>query len=187
MFLPEKLLIQELKGGNAAAFEALYDRYHARLYNFCLKIIRNTQEAEDLVQEVFIVIWENREILDENKLFQSFVFRIAKNKVLNKIKKNLSRQVYMEYIQKENRKQDDLRNNVEYHELMNFLQKSIQQLPEKTKNIFILSRNEGFTYKEIAHKLDISKNVVDHEIRKSLQYIKDQLNKFYSTRILPLM
>ena len=178
MVLPEKLLIHELQRGNAKAFEALYIRYHAKLYNFCYKIIRNTQEAEDLVQEVFIAIWENREKLNKSKSFTSFVFRIAKNKVLNKIKHNLSRQVYMEFIQKENQDQDDLRKDIESHELMSFLQKTIHELPEK--EIFLLSRDEGLTYKEIAHKLDISENVVDHEIRKSLQHIKDQLKKLHS-------
>ena len=180
MILPEKLLTRELQRGNAKAFELLYDRYHARLYNFCLKIIRNAQEAEDLVQDVFIAIWENREKLDENKSFSSFVFMIAKNKMLNKIKKNLSHQIYMDFMQKENQDRDDLRKDIESYELMNLLQKTIHQLPEKTKEIFLLSRNEGLTYKEIALKLNISENVVDHEIRKSLMHIKDQIRKLRS-------
>jgi len=180
MILPENLLISELQRGNAKAFEALYDRYHTRLYNFCMKIIKNSQEAEDLVQDVFIAIWENREKLDVNKSFTSFVFMIAKNKLLNKIKKNLSLQVYMDFIQHENPDRNDLRKDVESHELMNFLQKTIHELPEKTKEIFLLSRNEGLTYKEIAHKLGISENVVDHEIRKSLQHIKNQIKKLRS-------
>lgn len=180
MVLPDKLLIQELQQGNAKAFEALYDRYHARLYNFCLKIIRNTQEAEDLVQEVFIAIWEYREQLDESKSFPNFVFRIAKNKVLNKMKKNLSHQVYLGFLQTENQDRHDLRKDIESDELINFLQKTYQELPEKTKKIFLLSRDEGLTYREIAYKLDISENVVDYEIRKSLHHIKDQLKKFRS-------
>jgi len=179
MLLQEKLFIRELKLGNAKAFEALYDYYHARLYGFCLKVTKTKHEAESVVQEVFIAIWENRENIDENRAFGGYIFRIAKNKILNRIKHNISRQVYLDYLQKENQSQNDLRKDIEFHELKDFLQKTIQDLPEKTRNIFLLSRNEGLTYKEIAQKLDLTENVVDHEIRKSLKHIKEQLQHFY--------
>ena len=181
MYFQEKLLIRELQRDNAKAFEELYYRYHARLYNFCYRIIRNAQEAEDLVQNVFIAIWENREKLDENKSFSGFVFRIARNKVLNKIKQNLTRQVYQGYLLDNEQVQNDLRTDIESRELMELIRKGIDSLPERTKNIFLLSRNEGLTYQEIASRLEISENVVDHEIRKSLQHIKEKLKKFYSS------
>jgi RNA polymerase sigma-70 factor (ECF subfamily) len=180
MLLQEKLLIRELQRGNAKAFELLYQQYHARLYNFCMSIIRNKQDAEGMVQEVFIAVWENRERLDENKSFSGFVFSIAKNKTLNRIKQNLSRKVYLEYMQTENQDPDDIASDFESRELIEFLHKTIQELPEKSKEIFLLSRNEGLTYKQIASKLDISENVVDHEIRKSLKYIREKLVDFRS-------
>jgi len=167
MQLQEKILIRELQRGNAKAFEELYFRYHARLYNFCNTIIRNTQEAEGLVQEIFITIWENREKLDENKSFSGFIFKIARNKVLNRIKQKLTHQVY-------------LRTEIESREMMELIQKSIDALPEQTKEIFLFSRKDGMTYKEIARKLNISENVVDHEIRKALQKIREYLSKYYS-------
>jgi RNA polymerase sigma-70 factor (ECF subfamily) len=179
MLLQEQLLIRELRRGNAKAFELLYKRYHARLYNFCMSIIRNKQDAEGMVQEVFIAVWENREKLDENKSFSGFVFSIAKNKALNRIKQNLSRQVYLEYMQMENQVQNDMVSDIESRELMDYLLKTIQELPDKTKQIFLLSRNEGLTYKQIASRLDVTENVVDHEIRKSLKYIRDKLGNFH--------
>ena len=180
MVLQEKILIRELKRGNAKAFEELYYRYHARLYNFCLGINHSAHEAEGVVQEVFIAIWENRTKLDEEKSFSGFVFRIARNKVLNGIKHNISKQVYLDYLHKVEQPVNALSADFEYKELFDFIQRTISELPEKTKNIFLLSRNEGFTYKEIAQKLNVSENVVDHEIRKSLQHIKSRLKKFYT-------
>ena len=181
MLLQEKILILELQHGNAKAFEELYIRYNARLYNFFYKIIRNTQEAEGLVQEVFITIWENKEKLDENKSFSSFIFRIARNKVLNIIKQKLTQKVYRKYILDKDKDWMDLRTDIESRELMDLIQKSIDALPERTKEIFLFSRNDGMTYKEIAQKLNITENVVDHEIRKALQKIKEFLSKYYSS------
>ena len=180
MILHEKLLIRELQRSNAKAFEFLYKEYHARLYNFCMSIIRNKQDAEGMVQEVFIAVWENREKLDENKSFSGFIYSIAKNKTLNKIKQNLSRRVYLEYLQTENQVLDEVASDFESRELMDFLLKTIQELPEKSKEIFLLSRNEGLTYKQIAAKLDVTENVVDHQIRKSLKYIREKLVSFGS-------
>jgi RNA polymerase sigma-70 factor (ECF subfamily) len=179
MLLHEKLLIRELQRGNAKAFELLYEQYHARLYNFCMSIIRNKQDAEGMVQEVFIAVWENRENLDENKSFSGFVFSIAKNKTLNRIKQNLTRKVHLEYMQMENQVQNDIVGDIESRELMDYLLKTIQELPDKTKEIFLLSRNEGLTYKQIASRLDLTENVVDHEIRKSIEYIRDKLSNFH--------
>jgi len=180
MILPENTLIQELKKGNAKAFEVLYDRYHARLYNFCFKITGNIQETEDLVHEVFVAIWENRGNLDESKSFTGFIFTIAKNKVLNRIKKTVSRQVYIHFMKEHNQDRNDLGKDFESQEFIKFLQKAVQEMPEKTRNIFRLSRDENMTYKEIAQKLNISENVVDHEIRKALEYIREQIRKLDS-------
>lgn len=179
MLLNEKLIIRELRNGNTQAFVLLYDAYHVRLFNFCVKIIKDKEESKDLVQEVFIKIWETRESLDEDKSFSGFVFKIAKNKVLNRIKKKLSHRIYLVCISEDKKLGTDFNDEVESHEFMGFLKKTIEQLPETTKNIFLLNRNEGLTYKKIAQKLDITENVVDHEIRKALQHIKDQIKKYY--------
>ena len=133
-----------------------------------------------MVQEVFIAVWENREKLDEGKSFSGFIFSIAKNKALNRIKQNFSRKVYLEYMQKENQEQHDLISEIESRELMDSLLKTIQELPDKTKQIFLLSRSEGLTYRQIASRLDVTENVVDHEIRKSLQFIRDKLDTLHS-------
>jgi RNA polymerase sigma-70 factor (ECF subfamily) len=181
MQLQEKILILELKCGNAKAFEELYFRYHARLHYFSYKIIRDNQEAEGLVQEVFIAIWENREKLDENKSFSSFVFRIARNKILNIIKKQLTQKIYHKYISDKEKDWMDLRIDIESMEFMDIIQKSIDVFPERTKEIFLLSRNDDMTYMEIAQKLNITEDVVDHEIRKALQKIKEYLSRYYSS------
>jgi len=173
MALNEKILVHELKMGNAKAYEQLFFSYHKKLYNFCFSITGNTQESEDLIQEVFISIWNCRHQLDETRSFNGFVFKIARNKALNIIKHKLNRQIYIQYTN--NDEPEHWNAEIETQELMNIIKKSLEALSEQTRKIFLLSRNEGLTYKEISQKLDISENIVDHEIRKALKSIKESL------------
>ncbi len=177
----ENTLIRELKSGNAKAFEELYFHYHAKVYNFCYKIVRNRQEAEGLVQDVFVAIWENRGKLDEHKSFGGFIFRIARNKMLNIIRQKLTRKEYQQYVLHNDNKGTDLRTEVESRELMDLIQEAVNTLPRKTREIFLFSRNAGMTYKEIAQKMNISENMVDHEIRKATQSIREHLDRHYSS------
>ena len=177
MLLTEQILVIELRKGNAKAYEELYKQFHKRLYNYCCKLTHSETEAQGLVQEIFIAIWENREKLDENKSFSGFIFKIARNKCLNVLKHKLAQQVYRHYLYNSSNDHNDLRAEIEYTELNNIITKSINALPERRKQIFLLSRNDNLTYKEIATKLEISENIVDHEIRKALMRIKDDLGK----------
>lgn len=181
MQLQEKILIIELKRSNARAFELLYLRYSTRLYNYFIKTIHNSQEAEGLVQDVFMAIWENREKLDEDKSFCSFIFKIARNKVLNNIKKQLTQNVYRKYILDRGEDRNDLRMDIESNELMEIIRKSLDALPERTREIFFMNRDEGLTYKEIAERIHSTENIVDHEIRKALQWIKAFLKASYTS------
>ena len=175
MELPEKTLIQELKSGNSKAFEVLFFRYNEQLFNFSNLIIRNKEEAEGLVQEVFISVWENRKDLDENLYFKAYLFKIAKNKALNLIKKNVRFQLYEKYIRLNDHETYNVSDNIEAKEIKDLYQKSLENLSPKTRKIFILSRNQGYTQKEIAKITGYSLNTVDHEIRKALKYIKSYI------------
>jgi RNA polymerase sigma-70 factor (ECF subfamily) len=178
MKITEDILVKELKKGNSKAFEELYSLYCQRLYNFCLRLTRNKIETQGMVQDTFIAIWENRQTIDESKSFSGFIFKIARNKCLNMLKKRLIRDVYENYVRSANSESNDLRVEIEYNELDAAIQESIHSLPEKRKQIFLLNRVEGLSYKEISLRLDITENVVDHEIRKALKQIRDDLARY---------
>ena len=168
----------ELKKGNSSAFEELYLEFHPRLYGFCLNLTGNHQDAEGLAQEVFISVWENRDRLDVEKSFGGFVFRCAKNRFLNTVKHRLTHEVYMMYASERKNGDNDLRKEVVANELAEIIRNSIESLPQRTKRVFILSRFRGLKYKEIAKKMDLSENVVDHELRKALGVLKEDLSGF---------
>lgn len=181
MRLSEKILVRELRKGNSKAYEELYAHFHKKLYNYCYKITKNELESQGLVQEVFISVWENRKNLDEERSFSGFLFKIARNKCLNVLKHKVSQRVYYHYVKNGQYDPNDLWNKIEFEELNKIISDTIESLPERRKEIFKLSRHHGLTYKEIGSRLEISENIVDHEIRKALGEIKDSLAKFRSS------
>ncbi len=174
----EKRVIIRLKEGDSLAFERLFRKYNQKLFNFCFRLLRSKQEAEGIVQHTFLKIWENHNSLDENHSFGSYLFKIAQNKVFNEFRSKLNYRYYREYLMEY---AETLENNVEkelnYSELENTINNLTAQLPERRRQIFLLSRNEGLTYREIGEKLNISENTVDTQIRKTLDYFRRYLRE----------
>jgi len=173
-----------MKAGNSYAFEKLYFRYCKKLYNFVFSLCKNREDTEELVQLVFMKVWEKRTEIDTELSFSGYIFRIAKNSILNKIKKRINERVYLDYLLS---RPEDLSNSVEkninFLELNLEIERLINNIPEKRREIFLLSRKEGLTYREIAAKLSISVNTVNTQISKSLEELRDRLpDKFYPAR-----
>jgi len=173
-----------MKAGNSYAFEKLYFRYCKKLYNFVFSICKNREDTEELVQLVFMKVWEKRAEIDTELSFSGYIFRIAKNSLLNKIKKRINERVYLDYLLS---RPEDLSNSVEkninFLELNLEIERLINNIPEKRREIFLLSRMEGLTYREIAAKLSISVNTVNTQISKSLEELRDRLpDKFFTAR-----
>jgi RNA polymerase sigma-70 factor (ECF subfamily) len=182
----EKILVPLMIAGNSFAFEKLYFKYSKKLYNFAFNIIKNREDAEGLVQNVFMKIWETRSQINTELSFSGYIFRIAKNMLLNQLKKTLHEKIYNDYLLTT---PDDtiltVEEEINFLELSMEIERLIKSLPERRREIFLLSRNEGLTYREIAEKLNISINTVNTQISKSLEHIRDHLiNKFYPSKKL---
>lgn len=173
------ILINHIKLGNPKAFELLFLKYHKKLYYFCFKTLKNKEESEGLVQNIFMEIWANRERIDINRSFYGYLFKIAKNKIYNHLRKSINEQVYKEYIIHRNEGSEYRTEiDIDYNEISNILEEIIGKLPPRRKQIFSLSRNEGLTYKEIGKKLNISENTVDTQIRNALDFIREKIKEF---------
>jgi RNA polymerase sigma-70 factor (family 1) len=172
----EQLLVKDLSKGNILAFNQLYKGYSSRLYRFALGYMKSEAEAEEIVQDVFTTIWEKRADLKEELSFKSFLFTIA----FNKIKKHFRARTYLaEYFKSE--AGDDLDMNttqeVSYDSLYQFLLKIVDQLPERRKEIFIKSRFEGLSIKEISEEMKISHKTVENQLTDALRFIRTNLNR----------
>lgn len=173
--LCEKKIISEIKEGNAGAYEELFFLYYGSLCRFAYRFVKSSVESEDLVQEVFIRIWEQRKGLKEDKSIKSYLYIMVKNEALDFIK-------HQKMVL---RKQPDLKESLdfisraEYEEgligdkFKNHVQKTIENLPAKTKQIYKLNKQDGFTYKEIAEILELSEKSIEYHIGKAFQIIRD--------------
>lgn len=172
----ESLLVRSLSKGNLLAFNTLYKKYSARLYRFAFGYLKSEPEAEELVQEVFTIIWEKRAALKEEKSFNAFLFTIA----FNIIRKHFRTKAYLsEYLKTGIGTDRDLQTSgeINYHSLYQYLNQLVNQLPGRRKEIFVKSRLEGLSIKEIAEKMKISHKTVENQLTDALKFIRTNLTR----------
>jgi RNA polymerase sigma-70 factor (ECF subfamily) len=172
----ESLLVQNLSKGNLLAFNTLYNEYSNRLYRFALGYLKSEAEAEELVQEVFTKIWEKRADLKRELSFKSFLFTIA----FNIIRRHFRTKAYLsEYFKTGVISEPDMQTSqkITYDSLYQYITELVNQLPERRKEIFIKSRYEGLSIKEIAEKLKISHKTVENQLTDALKFIRTNLNR----------
>ena len=173
-------LLTALIDGDFKAFHIIYDKYHARLYDFAMHLSKDRYEAEELVQSTFIMIWEKRQSIDPKKPFSNYLFYITRNRFYDMLRKKNTEKYYIDYIlQHETQESDDIQHQIEEAELHQIIEKLLQKIPQRRLLIFQLSRDESLTYKQIAEKLNISENTVDTQIRNVLNYLRKELPKYY--------
>ena len=173
-----KPLILKLKKSETGAFEQLFKLYSPRLFNFCRKFLNSKEDAEDIVQVVFTAVWENRLRIDEERSFSTYLFTIARNRIINILKKKVYAEGFINYtMYAANGNVNYLtEDTVLFNELQQVLEKSINELPQKRREIFILSRKEGLSYKEIAKKLSISESTVNTQITHAINFLRDKFS-----------
>jgi RNA polymerase sigma-70 factor (ECF subfamily) len=171
--------IRQLKEGSKLAFECLYNRYGGKLYHFIFKVTRgNSWQTEELVQRTFIRIWENREQINPDKSFLSYLCTIAKNMLLNELEHQTIEFVFQEYFRRQNTITDYSADDVIS---LKFLEEAIEKLanklPPARRQIFLLSKRKDYSVKEIAQTLNIAETTVQTQLTKALTFMKEHLMK----------
>jgi RNA polymerase sigma-70 factor (ECF subfamily) len=171
-------LLTRLKNGDMLAFDRVYELYSHKLFSFVFKILKNEAEADDIVQEVFVRIWESRHKLEDYKLLNSYIFTIAYNNSIDLIRKRINNTRYLEHLK--NSAVINITPNVvsqiEFNELNIQVEELIANLPERQKQVYLLHREESLTYHEIAERLGISKNTVENHMVKALKYLRQNMD-----------
>ena len=169
----EKELLVQLRNGNEEAFEKIYKLYSTRLYGNLLKLVKSETEAQEILQDVFLKIWENRQNIDLEKSFRSYLFKIAENKVVDffrKAARDKKREAQLislatnEYVQVQEMMQSDEKSAI--------LQKAIDSLPPQRQQVFRLCKLEGKSYKEVSEQLGISVSTISDHIVKATKSIR---------------
>jgi len=171
-------VLQDLANDDKKALEELFNYYYPRLYQFSRSFLKLEEGIDDILQEVFIKIWKNRANIHSSETFNPFIFAITRNLLLNELRSRLSKQKIKDEIFKLSVPDEyNSFDKFEYGELKESIDKIVNDLPEKQKEVFLLSRYEGLSHKEIAEKLNISTKTVEYHISQSISTIKSKLKQ----------
>jgi len=171
----EQVLLYELSTGREDAFDKMYDHYVHSTYSFVIKFVKSPELAEDLTQEIFIKIWENRSQLGKVKSFRAYLFATARNHALNFLRKaSKSNVVLTEIINSYSSPQGA--NEMISREYEQWLHNVLESMSPQMRAVFKLCREQNKSYGEVADLLQITKNTVKKHMVRSMHAIKDRLD-----------
>jgi RNA polymerase sigma-70 factor (ECF subfamily) len=181
MGLKNKILAQ-VKKGKEKAFKQVFTIYYPRLEKYASHFIANSQEAEDIVQDVFVQVWENREALKIDSNFDSYLFTLVRNRCLNALKKHSVEQKFIDKIQARSEElyyisfgMDDEFLPIEIL-LHQELEKIIVEMPERCQSVFRLKWFEGKKIREISEIMGISTTMVDKHLAKGMEIMRQKMS-----------
>lgn len=184
-YTDDNVLFIAIKKGDEKAFKFLFKSYYPRLKNYLIRFVNDEEIANDIVQDCFLKVWEMHESL-ENTSLSSLLFTMARNRCLNHIKHNgLINFQHLEYLENINGEENlyilDMGSDTDRGLIIDELKKQINitlnSLPKRCKEVFVLSRFQKMKNREIAEKLQISTTAVEKHISKALAYFKVHLGK----------
>jgi len=180
-----KFLINRLKRGEEAAYELLFEEYYQILTVFANKYVHDIETSKEIVQDLFVHLYEKRNQLDINSSLKSYLFRSTHNRSINYINAQKIRNKYAEHVQlQSNKHENSLENEVNKTELEHALYKAIDGLPPKCQIIFKMNRFEGLSNSEIAEKLSLSKRTIETQISKALKILRVKMKPFLAAGAL---
>jgi RNA polymerase sigma-70 factor (family 1) len=167
-----KLLIQ-LKSGNHLAYTEIYDRYYYLIFIFAYKKLRDEELTKDFVQDLFIKLWDKRDTLSENGKLSSYLYISIRSRIFDYFAHQKVQHKYLDFLKNYQisayEKTDHL---IREKDLNHYIEKEIQALPKKMRQIFELSRKEHLTHREIAQRLDTSEHNVSKQIANALRIFR---------------
>lgn len=169
-------LASRLKNGEKQAFQELFNLYASKIYAFALSYLKNKPDAEELLQDVFLKIWEKRELLDPEKNIRAYLFKIAVNTMYDFIRKKNLERAYADFSSAHFQPDaESLWHEVIWKEMLSALDHLVSQMPEQRRRIFLLSREEGLTSQEIADQLNLSKRTVENQLYRAILFLKKHI------------
>ncbi|MCG8697561.1 MAG: RNA polymerase sigma-70 factor [Bacteroidales bacterium] len=175
----ESILIKKLRNGEEYAYEQLFKLYYEQLVLFALKMLGDYDSARELVQDLFVDLYDKRKQININTSLKSYLYRSTRNRCYNELNSKKIHLKYENYAKQHISDAEESTENVfNISEMEHAMQVAINKLPAKCKAIFMMNRFEGLSNSEIAEKLTISKRTVETQISKALKILRVELKPF---------
>lgn len=186
--ISETDLASRIYMGDADAYRTAFEAYSNKLYNYSFSFLKNREQAEEVVQEVFLDLWINREKLDAECSLAPLLYVMARRRTLNTLRSIARSRAAMEKHWAELRHfSNETEESVLLDDLESFTEKVLQALPRQQQLVFRMSRQEGLSYGEIANNLNISRNTVRNHLVSALRTIRYQVHKVLFLFLLVFM
>lgn len=171
-------LVLLLREGNQPAYAEIYSRYVNVLVRFTESKLYSLDDARDLVQDLFTGLWSDRKALIVNSTLKAYLFGIVKNQVITKIRKNIVREAYADRLRNLSPAFHSLDEELDAREVAFNIKRGLEGLPDKTKTIYQLSREENKSIKEIAEEMNLSDQTVKNQISIALKHLRKSISSF---------
>lgn len=169
------------------AFECLYNKMWSKLFSVSYNYVRDKDIAQEIVQDVFLTLWEKRERLQSVDDIRAFSLRAVQNRIYDHFDKQAVRQKYALSVNKSDKSEgNETQHQVEYDETLSIIDTELQKLPHKTRNIFRMSRFERFSNEQIASMQQVSVKAVEYHITLAIKHLRLRL-KHISTILLLIL
>ena len=180
----DEALCHRIKNGDEYAFKVLFDRYYEPLYRFFCHRGMEFALAEDMAQDIFVRVWQKRNSLDPSKAIKAYLYQAAANEIGMFLRKKSVRDAHATDVLHQNSTGSYTSAEFDQKE---FIAKTVQSLPETLRNVFILHRYDGLSYKEIAQLQAVSIKTIESRMSKALKYLRKELLPLVQAIILLLL
>jgi len=170
-------LVDNLRYGDLVAFDLIFEKYGDKLFGFALTYLKSREETEELVQNVFLKIWENRKNLKKKSSLKSYLFTIAYHNMCRLFREKQIHEKFTKEILASGNRTVNLEEQLEYKSTLEQVNRLIERLPEKQKIIFLKSRKEGKSNKEIADEMNLAPGTVDNQISAAIKFLRKNLSE----------
>ena len=173
-----KVLIDKMKGGDRESFNQIFRRYYTPLTRFCVRFVGDSDQAAEIVQDLFVKLWTSREKLTFNSSFESYMLRAVRNSAITYINKERSHADVNERIYTNDSDANDPSETLQSNNLEASYQKVLATMPEKRREVFLASRFEGLKYAEIATKMGLSQKTVEAHMSAAIKQLREGLKEY---------
>lgn len=180
-----EVLLTDLKNGGEQAFEQVYSQYSAELIAFAAKRVESLSEAKDILQDVFVDLWTRRNTLEITTSLRAYLYATMRYKVIDHIRRNVRREYYAQMVEcLAARTDNSTLEQVLYEDMNALVESEIDKLPGRTREVFLLSRYQHLSIREIAEEMQVSEQTVKNQLTTALRRLRPALGGIITTLVL---